>query len=603
VSAVTDEIKVRVDLVELIGRSVQLKRSGSSYRGLCPFHQEKTPSFYVFPASHTWVCFGCGKKGSAFDWLMEREHLDFGEALRSLAQMTGVALPERRDPEQEQATQRLYALLERAQTYYQGVLWGVLGAPGRAYLDGRGVNESTLKTFGIGYAPPGGGLLRYLQANSFTDQEVVASGVAGQADDGRLYDFFRERVLFPIRDAQGRTIAFGGRALDAATPKYLNSRDTLLFHKQETLFAFDLARRSIAQERQAVIVEGYMDALMAHQHGFHTVVATLGTAITGRHLRQLARLVDEIVLALDSDAAGEAAARRAYQVAEDSLRSGLAPVVGPNRRQRRYVPDQPVRLRILSVPGAKDPDELIRADPTQWPGLVQAARPVIDFVLDRLANRYDLATGQGKAAAADEVTDILAGIADPIEQAHYVQQVAQVLRVDERAVHQVLRRKRGRGGAGATEQGPPPASQREGDRDDEYALALALRLRHLNAPIGATTIHLAIEENRALWRAIQAGSPVPEELHPFLERAEARLSDLEDFSAAKLTLELKLKQLELEQRTLLTQQRELNLLLRDAPEPDALEVLASLETIRRRMGEIEEQRRGVQATPRVVEAA
>ena len=601
-STVTDEIKARVDLVELIGRSVQLKRSGSSYRGLCPFHQEKTPSFYVFPHSHTWVCFGCGKKGSAFDWLMEREHLEFGEALRSLAQMTGVVLPERRDPEQEETTQRLYAVLARAQAYYQGVLWGTSGAPGRAYLESRGVDEPTLKAFGIGFAPPGGGLLRYLQADAFSEQEVLGAGVAGQSDDGRVYDFFRERVLFPIRDAQGRTIAFGGRALDSATPKYLNTRNTLLFHKQETLFAFDLARRHIAQERQAVIVEGYMDAVMAHQHGFRNVVATLGTAVTDRHLRQLARLVDEIVLALDSDEAGEAAARRAYEVAQHSLRSGLTPVVGPSRRQRRYVPGQSVRLRILTVPGAKDPDEVIRADPGQWPQLVQAARPVIDFVLDRLATRYDLTTGQGKAAAADEVTQLLAGIADPIEQAHYAQVVAGILGVGEEAVHRALRGKRGSSGGGASQHASPP-TPREGDKDDEYALALVLRLRQLNAPTDTAALHLRLEEHRALLRAIQAGAPLPPELEPYLERVQARLPALEGFSVSKVEAELKLKQLELEQRALASQQRELTLLLRDASEGEAADLLASLDAIRRRMGEIDELRTRVQVTPRAVEAA
>jgi DNA primase len=570
VSNVTDEIKARVDLVELIGRAVQLKRSGSSYRGLCPFHQEKTPSFYVFPASHTWVCFGCGKKGSAFDWLMEREHLEFGEALRSLAQMTGVALPERRDVEQEETTRRLYAVLETAAAYYQSALAGSVGAAGRAYMRDRGIDEPTLRSFGIGFAPPGGGLLRHLQAKGFSDAELVAAGVVGQADDGRLYDFFRERVLFPIRDSQGRTIAFGGRAMEAGvTPKYLNTRDSLLFHKQETLFAFDMARRAIAQERQAVIVEGYMDALMAHQHGFRNVVATLGTAVTDRHLRQLARIADQIPLALDPDAAGQSATWRTLQMAEQSLRSGLTPVVGPNRRQRRYVPDRPVALSVILLPDGKDPDELIRSDPAQWPRLVQAAQPVIDFVLDRLANRYDLATGQGKAAAADEVTDMLAGIADPIEQAHYVQQVAQLLKVGEGAVHQALRRKQ-RWGTGRTppeQEGAAPAEAEpelvERDVDDEYALALTLRLHELNAPLDTTgtEMDLALSESRALFRALRLDGGVPAELKPYLERVEQRRPLVGGFSAAEATAELTRVRMRLRRRGLLERRRQLRELL------------------------------------------
>ena len=242
-------------------------------------------------------------------------------------------------------------------------------------------------------------MLRYLENDGFSEQELQAAGVIGVTEEeGRPYDFLRERVLFPIRDAQGRTIAFGGRSLDdAVQPKYLNTRETLLFHKNETLFALDLARKPMAQERQAVVVEGYMDAVMAHQHGYRNVVATLGTAVTDRHLRLLRRQVDEIVLALDADAAGQAATWRALQVADESLRTGVTPVVGPNRRQQRFVADRAVRLRVLALPNAKDPDELIRSDPDAWPALVGAALPVVDFVLERMEARHDLTTRHGQS--------------------------------------------------------------------------------------------------------------------------------------------------------------------------------------------------------------
>ncbi len=356
VNSVTEEVKQRINLVELIGRSVQLRRVGNLYRGLCPFHQEKTPSFYVRPQTNTWRCFGCDKSGTAFDWLMEREHLDFGEALRQLAQEAGVTLPTRREPEDEERRHRLYRILQQAQTYYEGLLAGTQGTKARDYVSRRGLTAETVQAFGLGYAGSGNGLLRYLDAEGYSEQELQSAGVIGIADDGREYDFFRERLLFPIRDTQGRTIAFGGRSLeDAATPKYLNSRDTLLFHKQETLFAFDLARRPMIQERQVVIVEGYMDALMAHQHGYRNVVATLGTAVTDRHLRLLHRQVDEIVLALDADAAGQAATWRAMQVADESLRTGLTPVVGPSRR-----PDQERSDRVASAGSRCNPGYRLR---------------------------------------------------------------------------------------------------------------------------------------------------------------------------------------------------------------------------------------------------
>jgi DNA primase len=539
VSSVTEEIKARVDLVDLIGRTVELKRAGAQYRGLCPFHSEKTPSFYVRPQTQSWHCFGCNKSGTAFDWLMEREHLEFGEALRQLANITGVVLPERRDPEVEDQTRRLYTILERAQTYYAGLLWGSSGARVRDYMKRRGIADETLTSFGIGYAPSGNGLLRYLEHDGFSEQELQAAGVIGVTEEeGRSYDFFRERVLFPIRDAQGRTIAFGGRSLDdAATAKYLNSRDTLLFHKQETLFAFDLARKPMAQERQVVIVEGYMDAAMAHQHGYRNVVATLGTAVTDRHLRLLRRQVDEIILALDADAAGQAATWRTLQVADESLRSGVTPVVGPNRRQQRFVADRAVRLRVLALPNAKDPDELIRNDPQAWPTLVQTALPVVDFVLQRLEARHDLSTAQGKAAAAEEIAEVLAGIASPIEQDHYTNEVALRLKVEPGAVRRLLRGKSRR-----TPTSPEPASpqpiQVRGDTLDDYMLALLTRAREV-PEVAATSVaepEFILLESQAVYRAM--GGELPAELEPYQRRAERHLPDVRRLSPRQLTREI-----------------------------------------------------------------
>jgi DNA primase len=543
VSSVTDEIKARVDLVELIGRTVRLKRVGSQFSGLCPFHSEKTPSFYVRPQTQSWHCFGCNKSGTAFDWLMEREHLEFAEALRTLAALTGVALPEHRDPDAEDQARRLYTILERAQTFYEGLLWGSTAMRGRDYLTRRGLTIETLKAFGLGFAPAGNGLMRYLERDGFSEQELQAAGVIGVSEDGRQFDFFRDRVLFPIRDGQGRTIAFGGRSLDDdAKPKYLNSRDTLLFHKQETLFAFDLARKPMAQERQAVIVEGYMDAAMAHQHGYRNVVATLGTAVTDRHLRLLRRQVDEIVLALDADAAGQAATWRALQVADESLRTGLTPVVGPNRRQQRFVADRSVRLKVLALPGAKDPDELIRSDPHTWPSLVKAALPVIEFVLQRLESRHDLKTAQGKAAAADEIAEVLAGIANPIEQDSYTNDVAARLGVDPEAVRRLLKgRQRGKHAAGAlaAEPSTPRPAQVRGEPLDDYMLALLIRLREVpedEVPATLPEPEFILSESRSVYHAL--GGEMPAELEPYALRAQGRLADVRRLSTRDLLKDL-----------------------------------------------------------------
>ena len=592
-SSATDEIKARVDLVELIGRSIALRRVGSSYRGLCPFHTEKTPSFYVFPHTHTWHCFGCGKSGTAFDWLMEREHLEFGEALRSLAHMTGVALPERRTPEEEAATRRLYDILAGAQTYYQGLLWGTAGTSTRAYLGRRGLSDETAQAFGLGYAPGNNGLLRFLESDGFSVQELHTAGVTGLADDGRPFDFFRDRLVLPIRDPEARIVAFGGRALeDYVNPKYLNSRDTVLFHKQETLFAFDMARRPMAQERQAVIVEGYMDVLMAHQHGYRNVVATLGTAVTDRQLRLLRRHVEEIVLALDADAAGQAATWRALQLADESLRSGLTPVVGPTRRQRRFVPDRTVRLRVLTLPGAKDPDELIRSDPTAWPALVRAAVPVIDFVLERLGSRHDLTSAQGKAAAAEEIGDVLAGIANPIEQAHYVQLVAERLRVDEAAVRQSLRRRQRTTRADRPDSSPPEVptpAHVEGNTLDEYALALLLRSRELHGngpPPGE--FEFALPQSRAVLREFD--SRVSPELEPVLALVDRHRPVVERLSPEELHSELEATRLRLRKQSLVHRKAQIVQLVREvADERDRHTLEHLLSELAQQINAVEQQ--------------
>lgn len=581
-STVTDEIKSRVDLVELIGRSVALKRVGGYYRGLCPFHSEKTPSFYVRPQTQSWHCFGCGKWGTAFDWLMEREHIDFGEALRTLAGMTGVQLPERGTTQAEDDhARRLYTILERAQTFYAGVFWGAAGQSARDYMSRRGLNDETLRAFGIGYAPSGNGLLRYLEKDGFGEQELQAAGVIGVTEnEGRPYDFFRERVIFPIRDTQGRPIAFGGRAIEeGVTPKYLNSRDTLLFHKQETLFALDLARRPMAKERQVVIVEGYMDAAMAHQHGYHNVVATLGTAVTDKHLRLLRRQVDEIVLALDADTAGQAATWRALQQADESLREGVKPVVMPGQRRQQVARGHWVRLKVLALPNSKDPDELIRTDPNAWPMLVRDAVSVIDFVLRRLGDRHDLGTPQGKRAAADDMIEVLSSIPHGIEQDHFINVVSEMLGTLPTAIRELLRRSNT-----SLPVAPKPATADEvrGDPDDDYLLALLMRVRETSDLTALTTNpEFMLSESRGVYEAL--GGSIPPELEPWARRAERQLPDVQRLSEKEFSQAVERKQLDIRRKRLVRRKEEISRRIRDI---DSREDDAELQTLTYQLTEL-----------------
>ena len=331
----------------MVGETVALKRAGTLYKGLCPFHPEKTPSFIVTPERETWHCFGCGEHGDIFTFLMRRDGLEFREALQRLAERAGVELSERTARE-DRVRKRLREALEAAVAWYREVLLQARQAErARAYLAERGFTEATLDRFGIGYAPnTWEALTKRLRSKGFSDQELADAGLASPSTRGGVYDRFRGRIMIPIRDASGRAIGFGGRIMPGAEgPKYLNSPATPLFDKSRTLYAIDLARGAIRREKLAVIVEGYTDVMAAHQAGFENVVASLGTALTAGQVELANRYADAVALAYDVDVAGEAATQR-------GLVEELQGVVS--------------KVRVIRIPAGKDPDEYIRTDPDGW---------------------------------------------------------------------------------------------------------------------------------------------------------------------------------------------------------------------------------------------
>ncbi|HZU04695.1 MAG TPA: DNA primase [Chloroflexota bacterium] len=564
--SLVEEIKARIDLVDLVGSSVALQRAGRSFRALCPFHAEKTPSFYVFPETQTWKCFGCGAGGDAFSFVMQRDQLEFGEALRLLAARAGVPL-EPPDPARQEAHERLRRINEAAALYYHALLaQQPIGEVARRYLLGRGVQPETWERFTLGYAPDGGtALCDHLLGAGFTAEDLVAAGLATTREDAApgpeaLRDRFRHRLMFPIRDAQGRTIGFGGRTLTPdGLPKYLNTPQTALFEKGAVLYALDLARDAIRAERRAVIVEGYLDAVQAHQAGFRNVVAALGTAISERQLAPLGRLAEEIVFALDPDAAGDSATLRSLVVAREALTTTV-PV--PTARGIRYQATARCTLRVAQLPAGQDPDELIRQDPARWRALVASAPPVLEFLLARLPERHDLASPQGKSAAVEEVLPALRDLADPIERAHYVQRLAAVVGVPEQAIAELSRPAARRAAAG-------PVATARPDRWEEYALALVA----LGTPSGALTeADLARPDCRALLRWLRAtgatyrtpDAAVPPELAP----TWAAVVALAEASAAqppeRLRAELDNTVLELRKRRLAREEWEIASLIRDS---------------------------------------
>jgi len=303
-----ERVREAIDIVELIGSTLDLRKAGKNYKALCPFHQEKTPSFYVFPETQSFYCFGCGASGDAITFVMRTEQLGFREALERLAERAGITLQSSRlhDDQEDEQRQRLFELNRLAAAWFAHVLWSTaFGEPARAYLERRGVDRATAERFGLGFAPDApAALLRYLTQLGASSDELVQAGLVVRRDDGSLVDRFRNRVMFPIRDRQGRILGFGGRTLGDVQPKYLNSPQTPLFDKSSVLYALDLAEESIRAQRSAIVVEGYLDAITAHQFGYLNTVASLGTALTERQGKLLRRLADRILLALDADAAG-----------------------------------------------------------------------------------------------------------------------------------------------------------------------------------------------------------------------------------------------------------------------------------------------------------
>ena len=464
-----DEVRARLDIVEVVGGYVQLKRAGRSYKGLCPFHDEKTPSFIVFPDSGNWRCFGaCAVGGDAFDFVMRRENLDFRATLELLARRVGVELeaPTPAAAERKDRRERLFEASAAAAELFHGQLMrSADGEPARAYLRERGFGIDAAQAFGLGWAPDAWSTLaEQLTGKGFTEDELLAAGLVKARDSGGVYDTFRGRLVFPIHDPRGRPIGFGARTLDPqGIPKYLNSPQSEIFDKSHVLFGLHRAARSIRAEDLAVVVEGYTDVLRAHMAGFENVVASLGTAITEHQLRALKRYTHTMVLALDADAAGQAATLRGLEVAREAAAGGVVPV--PTGRGRvHYAQRTDVELRVVSMPAGKDPDEVIRDGPANWRKLVTHARPVMDYLFGALTEDLDLSSPSGKTAAAERLLPPIAEIGDPVARSAWLAQLAQLIQVDERALGERLsvlvreQQRRPRPRVADTEPGPSPGS-------------------------------------------------------------------------------------------------------------------------------------------------
>jgi len=436
-----DDLIARADIVEVVGRRVQLKKAGREFKACCPFHDEKTPSFTVSPGKGFYHCFGCGAHGTAIGFLMEYDHMDFVEAIESLAHSMGVDVPRNESDKPARRYDELFSLLDTVSRHYQACLKDASNAV--EYVKNRGIDGSTAKRFGIGYAPDGwSNVLDKFGKSPEAVERLLATGLIIAKDNGQYYDRFRDRIIFPIRDARGRTIGFGGRIMGDGEPKYLNSPETVLFHKGRELYGLYEARQALRHIDQLVVVEGYMDAVALARHGIDFAVATLGTATTSEHLNRLFRMTDNVCFAFDGDRAGRKAAWRALENALPQIREGR-------------------QVRFLFLPEGHDPDSYVNEFGTDaFLSALDQGVALSAFLIQELSSQVDMTTIDGRARLAELARPLVSKVPPGVYRELLVDSLAESVGLTAAKLEKML------GDAGSQRPGAAhtPPSQRRGHR-------------------------------------------------------------------------------------------------------------------------------------------
>ncbi len=462
---VVDDIKSRLDIVELVSETVKLRKSGRTFTGLCPFHAHKnnTPSFAVWSDSGNWRCFGqCNEGGDIFKFMMKRDGVDFAEALRVLAGRAGVELTPRTpaDQERDDNLSQLRQLLEEAVIYYHHLFKNAPQAQGaREHVSQRGLAAKAVEMFQLGYAlDQWDPALKYFSGKGHSRQDLLDAGLIVVKEDGKVFDRFRDRLMIPVRDERGRITGFQARGLKPdALPKFMNSPQTALFDKGATLFGLDLARKPIREAGAAIVVEGNLDVIAAHQAGFANVVSSQGTALTETQMRLLKKHSKRILLALDADAAGQAATLRGLSVAREALDREQEIMFDPRglvKTEGRLGAD----IRVMTLPPGLDPDDVILKNPDQWRQIAAAAEPVVAYVIRVLTTDRNLADPKIKTEIIEGVLPLIEDVAQPAERETYRQQLMRLLRLDEREMEGARLLLKGRGapaGRRETRRAPP----------------------------------------------------------------------------------------------------------------------------------------------------
>lgn len=410
------ELTQRSDVVDVVQSYVQLRKRGKTYTGLCPFHNEKTPSFVVYPETQSFYCFGCGAGGSTINFIMRYKNLEYIEAVKELAQRCGMPAPDEEDAVGKRRS-RILAVNKDAARFFFNSLNAPQGAAARAYWRGRRLSDATIRRFGLGYAPDDFHALRdYLRSLHYTDEEMLDAGVIKRSEKGNLYDVFRNRVMVPIFDLRGNVVAFGGRVMTDEKPKYINSPETLAYKKSRTVFAMNLAKKN--KDKKFILCEGYMDTIAMHQAGFDTAVACCGTALTAEQVKQISEYTDEVVLCYDSDEAGQKATARAMEL---------------------FAPAQ-VKITVLRIPDAKDPDEYIKKyGAEQFAALIEGSANILEFRLQQIRAKYDIASADGRVSyIRDAITLLSDGRVTPTQRDVYAGRIAEETDVEKQSVMRQL---------------------------------------------------------------------------------------------------------------------------------------------------------------------
>lgn len=495
--SVIAEVKQRLDIVELVSEYVTLQKAGRNFKGLCPFHSEKHASFFVFPEQQSWHCFGaCGTGGDIFSFIMKKEGIDFGQALHILAQKGGITLSPREVPSkaEDEKKERLFQINEAAAEYYHHLLASTnAGEAARSYLGRRKVMPETIKEFRLGYSPDTWETIKhYLLGKGYTEKELVEAGLIIEKEAGGSYDRFRNRLMFPICDTRGRVTGFGARALDDSLPKYINSPQTSNFDKSSSLYGIDRAKSAVRKKNLAIIVEGYMDVLTAHQQGWQNVVGSMGTSLTEKQVGGIKRLTNNITLALDADIAGEEATLR-----------GRAILAYSN-----------AEANVILLPAGKDPDEVIREDPALWQQLVERAMPILDFAFQSVISKVDINKAKDQSLAIQKLLPSIYEIKDYTIQNSYVEKLARALKIKTSGVEAYLQKPktaRKRSQLSETTEQARLARQLVSRPIEEYCLALLLQfpeLSHLAQELSSE--HFESTENREVFVKWQHSSDIPD---------------------------------------------------------------------------------------------